>query len=206
MLHRFPIRALIPWNNQTCLDIRPMSGLCRYGYWSIAMKRTGILVTACVLLAAPAWAQSTTTGVGSAPATEEFVKKVAISNMFEVQASQVALDKKPDADTKPFARKMVTDHTATTKQLKSLVESGKVKVTLPTALDADHQKKLDELRGLDGKQFDQAYDQAQLQGHEEAVQLFEQYSRSGDNPDLKRWAAKTLPHLKQHLAMARKLK
>ncbi len=71
---------------------------------------------------------------------------------------------------------------------------------------ADHQKKLDELRGLDGKQFDQAYDQAQLQGHEEAVQLFEQYSRSGDNPDLKRWAAKTLPHLKQHLAMARKLK
>ena len=53
MLHRFPIRALIPWNNQTCSDIRPMSGLCRDGYWSIAMKRTGILVTACVLLAAP---------------------------------------------------------------------------------------------------------------------------------------------------------
>lgn len=50
-----------------------------------------------------------------------------------------------------------------------------------------------------------AYDHMQLQAHEEAVALFEQYARDGDNPDLKAWAAKTLPHLKEHLAMAKRL-
>jgi predicted outer membrane protein len=44
------------------------------------------------------------------PSTQEFVTKVAISDMFEVQASQLALAKQADADTKPFAEKMVTDH------------------------------------------------------------------------------------------------
>ena len=52
----------------------------------------------------------------------------------------------------------------------------------------------------------QSYDQMQVKGHQDAVGLFEAYSKSGDNSDLKKWAAKTLPHLKQHLAMAQKLK
>ena len=45
----------------------------------------------------------------------------------------------------------------------------------------------------------------QQQAHEEAVALFEQYARDGDNADLTAWAAKTLPHLKEHLAMAKRL-
>jgi putative membrane protein len=31
------------------------------------------------------------------------------------------------------------------------------------------------------------------------------YGKSGDNKALKSWAAKTLPHLQEHLAMAEKL-
>ena len=45
----------------------------------------------------------------------------------------------------------------------------------------------------------------QLNGHKQAVALFEAYAKSGDNPALKSWAAKTLPHLQEHLAMAEKL-
>ena len=47
---------------------------------------------------------------------------------------------------------------------------------------------------------------SQQQTHQEAVDLFQKYAQSGDNADLKEWAAKTLPHLKEHLAMAEKLK
>ena len=71
-----------------------------------------------------------------------------------------------------------------------------------TGLDAEHQKKLDELKAKSGKEFDRAM---QLQAHEEAVALFSDYARNGDNPDVKAWAAKTLPHLREHLEMAKKL-
>lgn len=138
--------------------------------------------------------------------TDDFVKTVAISDMFEVQSSQLALNKQPDADTKPFAEQMVRDHENTSRELKSLVDFGKVKAMLPSALDDKHKNMLDDLRAKNGKDFDQAYDHVQHEAHQEAVDLFQKYSESGDNPDLKAWAAKTLPKLKEHLAMAEKLK
>jgi putative membrane protein len=86
------------------------------------------------------------------------------------------------------------------------VNSGKVKAMLPTSLDSEHQKMLDELKAKSGKEFDSNYDQIQVEAHEDAVALFDAYAKDGDDPELKRWAAKTLPHLKQHLTMAEKLK
>jgi putative membrane protein len=100
----------------------------------------------------------------------------------------------------------VKDHQKTTAELKKLVDSGRAQAKLPTALDSDHQQMLDELKGKTGKDFDQSYDQIQVKAHEDAVALFEAYAREGDNADLKKWAAATLPHLKQHLKMAQKLK
>src|SRR4051794_21475430 len=96
-------------------------------------------------------------GPAFAESADEFVKKAAISDMFEIQSSQLALQKSPDSDTKPFATKMIEDHGKTSTELKSLVDSGKVKASLPTAPDAEHQKMLDQLKGLSGKEFDQAY-------------------------------------------------
>jgi putative membrane protein len=168
------------------------------------MKKTligaanGVLFAAVVFAVIPSFAH--------AQSTEDFVKKVAISDMFEIQSSQLALTKQPDADTKPFAEKMVSDHRKTSTELKGLVDSGKVKARLPAALDSEHQKILDELTAKDGKEFDRQYDQVQLTAHREAVSLFDAYSKNGENVDLKRWAATTLPHLKEHLTVAEKLK
>ena len=140
----------------------------------------------------------------SAPSTADFVKTVAISDMFEIESSKLALEKKVAAD-QAFAQRMVHDHTQTTEQLKHLVNGGKVKVQLPAELDDDHKQMLEKLRGESGADFSKDYNQMQLTGHKEAVALFEAYAKSGDNEALKSWAAKTLPHLQEHLAMAEKL-
>jgi putative membrane protein len=161
------------------------------------MKKALIIAAAgCGLFASVALAQT----------AQDFATKVAISDMFEIQSSQLALSKQPDADTKPFAEKMVQDHQKTSNELKALVDGGKVKATLPTALDAEHQNLLDDLKAKNGKDFDQSYDQVQLKAHRDAVALFEAYAETGDNSDLKSWAGQTLPHLKEHLSMAEKLK
>jgi len=100
---------------------------------------------------------------------------------------------------------MVHDHQQTSRELKALIDNGRVKASLPSTLDAERQKKLEDLKAKSGKDFDRAYDPMQVQAHEEAIALFEGYAANGDNPDLKSWAGMTLPYLKEHLAMAKKL-
>jgi len=169
------------------------------------MRRSLLLTLGCCLIASVALAQTPPAGT-SAPSAQDFVNKVAISDMFEIQASQLALSKQADADTKPFAEKMVQDHQKTSSELKGVVEGSMVKLTLPTSLDSEHQKMLNELNAKSGKDFDQTYDQIQVKAHREAVALFEAYSKSGEDSEMKTWAGKTLPHFKEHLSMAEKLK
>jgi putative membrane protein len=174
------------------------------------MKRS-IIAFGCLLLASPALAQSAgeKTGVNSAlgisPTSADFVKEVAISDMFEIESSKLAQDK-GNAPEKKFASQMVTDHTKTSTELKGLVSSVKVKADLPTALDSSHQSKLDKLKGESGKDFSSDFDSDQVSAHKDAVSLFERYAKGGDNAELKNWAGRTLPALKHHLEMAQALK
>lgn len=173
------------------------------------MKRT-VIAIACVLLAGPALAQSLgeKTGVNSAlgvaPTTADFVKEVAVSDMFEIESSKLA-EQKGNAQEKTFAQQMVTDHTKTSGELKGLVSEGKVRATLPTALDSSHQSKLDKLKSASGKDFSSDYDSYQVSAHEDAIGLFDRYAKGGDNAALKDWADKTLPTLRHHLDMAKEL-
>ena len=95
------------------------------------MKRIGFAL-GCVLLASPAFAQSMgeKTGVNSAlgvaPTTADFVQQVAISDMFEIDSNKLG-EQKGNSQEKTFAQQMVTDHTKTSCDLKSMVNSGKVK-------------------------------------------------------------------------------
>jgi putative membrane protein len=173
------------------------------------MKRS-LIAFGCLLIAGPALAQSVgeKTGVNStlgiAPTTADFVKEVAISDMFEIQSNKLAEDKGNPSE-KTFASQMVTDHTKTSTELKGLIGSGKVKADLPNALDSSHQSKLDKLKSESGKDFSSDFNSMQVSAHKDAVSLFERCAKGGENPDLKDWAGKTLPALQHHLEMAQGL-
>ena len=169
-----------------------------------------LIATACLLIAAPALAQSVgeKTGVNSmlgvSPSTPDFVKQVAISDLFEIEASKLA-GQKGNAAEKTFASQMVTDHTKTSTELKGLVSTGKVHAELPTALDSSHQSKLDKLKTANDRDFSSEFTSMQVSAHKDAVDLFERYAKGGDNAELKQWAGKTLPALQHHLEMAQNL-
>ena len=165
---------------------------------------------ALVLLATPALAQSIgeKTGVNStlgiSPSTSDFVKQAAISDMFEIQSSELAQER-GNATEKRFAETMIRDHKKTSDELKAMVSGGDVKAELPTALDSVHQSKLDKLKSLKGADFSSRYTIDQVSGHKDAVSLFERYAKGGDDPKLKDWAGKTLPALRHHAEMAQEL-
>jgi putative membrane protein len=87
-----------------------------------------------------------------------------------------------------------------------MVNSGEAHASVPTGLDSEHQQKMDQLQKLSGRQFDEAYNRDEVQNHENMGTLLLQYAQNGDNSDLKQWASKVLPEVRQHLANAEKLK
>ena len=174
------------------------------------MKKTAVFTLAFCLVSSAAFAQSAgeKTGVNStlgiAPTTADFVKEATISDMTEIAAAKIALEK-GNAEEKKFAQQMVTDHTKTSTELKGLVSSGDVKAEIPAALDSSSQKKIDKLKDSKPENFAGQYDPMQVSAHKDAVSLFQRYAKGGDNPKLKDWAGKTLPHLQHHLEMAQSL-
>lgn len=170
-----------------------------------------LMALGCLLLATPALAQSVgeKTGINStlgiAPNTPDFVREVAISDMFEIEANKLGQERGTPAQ-KAFAAQMVTDHTKTSNELKQMVSGGKVQAEIPAALDSSHQSKLDRLKSKNGDDFASEFNTQQVDAHKDAVNLFDRYSKGGDDPELKSWAGKTLPALQHHLDMANNLK
>lgn len=161
-----------------------------------------LAATAALFLAAAgsAYGQAAT-----APKMQEFINAAAIGDLVEIEASKLALMKADNPKSKQFAQKMIDDHTETSKELKALVVGGKVKATMPTAWDRAQQAKFDEMSSLKSADFTRQYNALQVAAHKEAVSLFDRYAKGGDNADLKAFAAKHLPHLREHLKLAEAL-
>jgi putative membrane protein len=140
-----------------------------------------------------------------APSASDFAQKVAMSDMYEVQAGKIANQKGQSPQVKGFGQMMVEAHSKTTDDLKSIVANEKLKVDLPTKLDSKHQTLIDNLTAASDADFDKTYAKQQVDGHEDAVKLFESYAKDGDNASLKQFAQKTLPIIQEHLTEAKKL-
>jgi putative membrane protein len=168
-------------------------------------------VLALALSGGVAFAQTTTTPPASADqigpagvtAPQDFATKAGGAGMFEIQSSQLALQKSQNDDIKAFAQKMVDDHTKAADELKTAAQTDGV--TVPDEMDANSQENLQKLQGASGADFDSLYVQLQTQAHIDAVALFAGYSASGQAGALKDFATKTLPTLKDHYNMAIKL-
>lgn len=143
-------------------------------------------------------AQMTTT-------TQGFVTAAATSDLYEVAAGKIALQRSSSAAVKEFAQKMITAHTETTTKLKGIISANAIKVTTPASVDNRRQGMLDNLRGASNADFDNRYITQQVAAHKEANTLMRGYAKDGDNPQIRDFAAETDMHVKEHLTMAQKL-
>ncbi len=125
----------------------------------------------------------------------DFVTKAGRAGMFEVKASQLALKKSKNPEIIAFAKEMIADHTAAAAGLKTAAKADKIYP--PKVLDKDHQGKLNDL-AKKGDDFDTAYINAQVDAHNDAVSLFDDYAKNGEDKSLKAFAGKTLPTLIAH--------
>jgi len=171
------------------------------------MKRTILLFGAALLWLAPIPAIEHVSYVQAAAAVsaDEFLKTAGVAGMFEIESSKIAAQKSQNADVKSLAERMISDHTKAAEELKTTASSADPKFMVPAELDAKHQKLMDELKSADQSKFDATYVRMQTDAHKEAVELFGNYAKEGDNPQLKTFAEKTLPTLQQHYDMIQQI-
>jgi putative membrane protein len=142
---------------------------------------------------------------GSALAATDrtFVMEAAHGGLAEVELGRMAASKATNADVKQFGQRMVDDHSKANDELKSL--ASKKSVTLPAETDAKHKADMARIEKLTGAAFDKAYMAHMVADHNKDVAAFQRASTAAKDPDLKAWAGKTLPTLKEHQTMAKEV-
>ena len=133
----------------------------------------------------------------------EFMAKAASGGLLEVELGNAVAPRAITAEAKQFANDMVKDHTKANVELKAI--AAKKNITLPATLGDDHQKVYRDVTEKSGVKMDQEYLKEMVKDHEEDVKEFTEASIRASDPEIKAFAAKNLPVLKHHLAMAQKM-
>ena len=100
---------------------------------------------------------------------------------------------------------MIHDHTEADQKLTETLKQA----NLPEpkyGMNEEARDKFNQLTVLHGAAFDRGYVRDQIQGHENAVELLEAFSKHGDNDSLRQLASTLLPTIKEHLRLAEDLR
>jgi putative membrane protein len=133
----------------------------------------------------------------------KFMQDAAEGGLFEVQSGQLAANKASDDKVKQFANKLVEDHQSANNELVQMANTKGLE--LPAAPSRSQRREIEKLGKESGSKFDQDFAKAEIKDHEQDIKKFEKASGKVKDPDLKAWIDKTLPHLREHLAMAKDL-
>lgn len=169
------------------------------------MRKLGILIGGTIALAACARTPPPPVDLNNPLLAPGFLAQAASGDQFEIQSSQLALTASQNAAVRNFANVMISDHTRLSQAMGAAVAAARLRPPAPTLLPAQ-QAMLDQLRAAGtGYSFDQAYQQAQIQAHQGALTLFQNYAARGDVPAIRTAAGQAVPTIQSHLAMAQAL-
>lgn len=127
-----------------------------------------------------------------------FVSSLAMSDMYELQAAEIAAAKSSNAGVKELAGMLKTDHTASTAKLKSIAPTEAADTTLPTGLDERRQGLIDNLTAATPADFDRVFLTQQVAAHNEALTLLNGFKDHSETPGLAGLAGEIIPKVTMH--------
>lgn len=139
-----------------------------------------------------------------ASADKEFMTRAAQDSMLEVTLGADAARLGSSPAVKELGDRLVRDHSKSDAELQELAT--KKGIVLSTELDEQHKKEIQRLEKLNGKAFDAEFAKFMISDHETDVKEFQKEATDAKDPDLRSWAARSVPILEQQLAMASSMK
>ena len=134
-------------------------------------------------------------------AAPAYLAMAASSDMYEIQSSNMALQRARDARLRTFAQMMIRDHSNTTAQLTAAGRS--VGLSPPPGMLPLHAQLLAQLSA--SSNFDATYRQQQMTAHQMALNLHANYAARGDRQPLRAVAATATPAVRMHLDHLRRM-
>ena len=129
-----------------------------------------------------------------------YMTMASSGDQFEIQSSQLALQRSSNPQLRQFAQMLITDHSNMSAQLIAAAQGAGL-TPPPPALSAEHAAMLQQLQATPAASFDMAYRDAQVMAHQQALTLHQNYANGGDVPALRTVASSAVPIIQNHLNM-----
>jgi putative membrane protein len=133
----------------------------------------------------------------------DYLIAAAETDMMEIELGKLALKKTTNARVKELANMMIDQHTKASATLKSLATAKQV--AIPAALTDKGKEAYDDLDKKTGRDFDDAYADKMVDGHEDAISKIKDASQNAKDAEIRQWAADMLPTLNTHLEHSKML-
>lgn len=132
-----------------------------------------------------------------------FLMRVAEEQQAEITVSLLATQRAESEGVKDFSTHMIEEHMKTKTAVEQLALQQHV--VLHSGLNRNHEKQIEELSLLTGHDFDLAYMNHIVSGHDSTLSEWERYAQTLPYPELRRWINDMLPVVNAHREKARLL-
>jgi putative membrane protein len=163
---------------------------------------------------------------------EKFVQMAAHNGLMEIRMGNMAARKAQHPAVKQFGQTLVQDHTKANAELRQVAANKGMKLPIveekiagagQDAADSErqqvrekedatagqghkeHAEGMKKLQNLSGTEFDREFVQLAVTSHQKTIHEFEKASQQLEDTQIKSWAQKTLPTLREHLQKAQGL-
>jgi putative membrane protein len=130
----------------------------------------------------------------------QFIVNANVINLKEIQLGQLAQSNYALKDVSELGKMMEKEHTEAMKNLQAL--AAKKQITISKTLTGTETSEYDKLKNLVGAEFDKAYCDLMVKGHQDAINEYTQASLNSTDKEIKEWAESMIPSLKNHLEHA----
>lgn len=137
-------------------------------------------------------------------ADRNFVEDALKGGLYEEAAARIGVERASTPSVKAFAEMLASQHGAANAELRQLASTWNVDI--PDKLPLMKRRAVDKLRDAKDEDFEQEFiKQVGVDDHRDDIKRFEEAAREAKDPNIRAWAEKTLPTLREHLAAARDL-
>lgn len=130
--------------------------------------------------------------------TTLYVDQAAVGDLYEIEASNIALKRSKNPKVREFAQMMIDHHSKTLSDLQKFVADNPVNRAVPQNVDPRRRAMLTNLEKAGDTEFDEQYLGQQAHAHDEAYNLHRSFANGGDYPELGVIAGQVAELVQQH--------